>query len=110
MVLDLIDQAEQASGKPGARPDLSDNVRKVKAKTGTHFGGNAAQQALRRPRKDRPDLHAQVLAGSAALDAMARVIFKKSTRDGRWRWRSRTRSRSRGSGPIAMELRPWGAK
>ncbi len=51
--LDLIDQAEQ--GKQGARTDLVSNIHDVAARP----AGTTRQRALRKLRKDRPDLHAR---------------------------------------------------
>lgn len=62
--LDLLDQALQ--GRQGTRTDLLDNVQEVKAPT-----GNSESAALRRLRKDRPDLHAQVLNGELSAHAAA---------------------------------------
>ncbi len=55
-VLDLIDQA--VKGRQGERTDLLDNVQEV-APAPT---GNSHAAALRRLRKDRPDLHKKVIA------------------------------------------------
>jgi hypothetical protein len=54
--LDAIDRVTQ--GKQGARTDIVDNVHEVERPA-----GNSRDAALRRLRKDRPDLHAQVLSG-----------------------------------------------
>jgi hypothetical protein len=56
VTLDLLDQA--LAGRQGERTDLVDNVNEVSRPT-----GNTEAQALRRLRKDRPDLHARVLNG-----------------------------------------------
>jgi len=72
-VLDLIDQAEQ--GNQGKRTDLVDNVNEVARPT-----GNARQHALRKLRKDRPDLHAQVLAEKLSPHAaMVKAGYRKKT-------------------------------
>lgn len=57
--LDLLDQALQ--GRVGAH---SNNVTRTPK-------GNSADAALRRLRKDRPDLHAEVLAGALTAHAAA---------------------------------------
>ncbi len=62
--LDLITKAEQ--GQQGRRSDLVYNVQEVKAPT-----GNTPEAALRRLRKDRPDLHARVIAGELSPHAAA---------------------------------------
>jgi hypothetical protein len=58
-VLDLIDQAEQGKhgGDHTSAESKFDNVNVALRPT-----GNARQHALRKLRKDRPDIHAQVLA------------------------------------------------
>jgi hypothetical protein len=56
---DLIDQATR--GRQGERVDLVDNVNEVT--TTIRPDGNAKDAALRRLRKDRPDLHEHVIAG-----------------------------------------------
>lgn len=62
--LDAIDRA--TAGRQGERTDLVDNIHEVQRPSGT---GSAA--ALRRLRKDRPDLHARVLAGELSPNAAA---------------------------------------
>jgi hypothetical protein len=74
--LDLLDQT--LTGKQGNRSDLFDflhNVQEVKTCNKVDVShdiqgnvelaptGNSAARALRRLRKDRPDLHARILAG-----------------------------------------------
>lgn len=59
VVLDLLDQALQ--GKVGAH---SNNVTRTPK-------GNSSDAALRRLRKDRPDLHAEVLHGNLSAHAAA---------------------------------------
>ncbi len=54
--LDAIDRA--TAGRQGARTDLVDNVHEA-----TRPDGNSSTAAIRRLRKDRPDLHARVLTG-----------------------------------------------
>src|SRR5262249_33543984 len=59
--LDVLDQALQEGGRQGERTDLLDNAQEVvqpPAPTGT-----SRDRALRRLRKDAPELHADVLAG-----------------------------------------------
>jgi len=55
--LDAIDQA--TTGRQGERTDLHDNIREVKDETSY---GTSNTYALRKLRKDRPDLHERVLA------------------------------------------------
>jgi len=59
---DLLDQALQ--GKQGRRSDLVSNSNEVARPVGT-----TRDQALRRLRKDAPELHAQVLAGELSPHA-----------------------------------------
>ena len=64
--------------KPGRRTDLlynkENDVRGVKNKK----DGNAAEYALRRLRKDRPDIHARVLTGEITANAgMIKLGFRK---------------------------------
>ena len=59
VALDLIDKAEKSAARQGARTDIYNNVQEVSSAP----VGNSAQAAIRRLRKDRPDLHARVLAG-----------------------------------------------
>ncbi len=63
-VVGLLDKA--LALRPGARTDLSHNVREVDPRQ-----GNSAEQALRRLRKDRPDLHERVLARELSAHAAA---------------------------------------
>ena len=63
----LIDQA--TAGRQGERADLVDNVHEVN--TVERPSGNSPEAALRRLRKDRPDLHAQVLARELSPHAAA---------------------------------------
>lgn len=63
--LDAIDRA--TVGRQGERTDLFNNVQEVKAPV-----GNSNQAAIRRLRKARPDLHAQVLAGEKSPHAAMR--------------------------------------
>ncbi|MFD6360166.1 hypothetical protein ACFWFX_09965, partial [Streptomyces roseolus] len=69
--LDLLDQA--LAGKPGERTDLVDNMHEVARPSGT-----SKEAGLRRLRKDRPDLHADVLAGRLSThSAMVKAGFRK---------------------------------
>ncbi len=56
--LDLIDAAVKESERQGKRANLIDNINKVPIPDGT-----SRAAALRRLRKDRPDLHVQVIGG-----------------------------------------------
>lgn len=70
-VLDLIDQALQ---NPAGIHAVS-NIHSIPRPSGT-----TEQRALRKLRKDRPDLHAQVLAGEAsAHGAMVAAGFRPKT-------------------------------
>ena len=64
--LDLLDRASQ--GRQGERTDLLNNVKEVPG----YPAGNRSDTALRRLRKDRPDLHAEVLAGALSPRGWAR--------------------------------------
>lgn len=57
--VDLLDQALKDGARPGARTDLVDNINEVAATP----RGTSKAYALRRLRKDAPELHADVLAG-----------------------------------------------
>lgn len=71
--LDLLDQA--LAGRQGERTDLLDISKEVKAPTGT-----TQAAALRRLRKDKPELHADVLAGRlSAHAAMVQAGFRPKT-------------------------------
>lgn len=73
--LDRLDQALKQGSRPGARTDLFDNVQEVKAPD-----GNSESAALRRLRKDAPDLHGDVLAGRlSAHAAMVKAGFRPRT-------------------------------
>lgn len=70
-VLDAIDRVTQ---RPVGNPHVIGNNVNDKPE------GNTRQQALRRLRKDRPDLHAQVLAGTvSAHRAMVQAGFRPKT-------------------------------
>lgn len=58
--LDLLDRANES--RQGERSDFFDNIQEVRGEVGAPTG-TSPEAALRRLRKDRPDLHAQVLAG-----------------------------------------------
>lgn len=71
--VDLLDQALQ--GKSGTRTDLGNNVPEV-----ARPEGNTKEKALRRLRKDAPELHADVLAGNlTAHAAMVKAGFRRPT-------------------------------
>lgn len=70
--LDLIDRV--TVGRQGERTDLVDNVNDVEERP----TGNTREAALRRLRKDRPDLHAQVIERKlSAHAAMVEAGFRK---------------------------------
>lgn len=74
--LDLLDQV--TAGRQGERTDLFDNIQKVKSEESPT--GTSAARALRKLRKDRPDLHAEVLAGEKSPHgAMVEAGFRKKT-------------------------------
>jgi hypothetical protein len=75
--IEAHDQQNKAASVQGQRTDLFDNkrfgVQEVRAPT-----GNAAAAALRRLRKDRPDIHERVLAGELTANAgMIEAGFRK---------------------------------
>jgi hypothetical protein len=73
-LLDLIEQAIES--RQGERTDLHDNIMKVDGKE----QGTSAEYALRRLRKDRPDLHQRVTAGELSPNkAMIEAGFRKRT-------------------------------
>jgi hypothetical protein len=74
VLLDWLDKA--TAGRQGERTDLFDNIKDVsKAPTGT-----SQQQALRKLRKDRPDLHERVLSrGISAHAAMVEAGYRPKT-------------------------------
>jgi hypothetical protein len=61
-LVDLLDR--ELAGRSGTRTDLVDNINEVGRPDGT-----SRQQALRRLRKDAPELHADVLAGRLSAHA-----------------------------------------
>lgn len=65
--MDLIDQA--TAGRQGKRTDLVDNIHEVPLVE--RPAGTSPEAALRRLRKDRPDLHSQVLKGELSAHAAA---------------------------------------
>lgn len=72
---DVLDAQLQKEGHPGERTDLGNNVPEVKRPE-----GNTEAKALRRLRKDRPDLHAQVIAGRVSANwAMVEARFRPRT-------------------------------
>lgn len=73
--LDAIDRA--TTSRQGARSDLVHNVNEVRPT------GNSAPAALRRLRKDKPDLHAQVLAGNHVEGRAAVLSPNEFTQAGR---------------------------
>lgn len=73
--LDLIQQAVQSCPQQGRRTDFVDIINEVERPTGT-----SAEQALRRLRKDAPELHAKVIAGELKPHAaMVEAGFRKRT-------------------------------
>lgn len=74
-LLDKIDKVIKQAERPGERTDLVYNVHDVKSERPS---GNSAQTAIRRLRKHRPDLHAQVLRGHLTPHgAMVEAGFRK---------------------------------
>jgi len=74
--MDLIDRA--TAGRQGERTDLVSNRNEVES--GHRPVGTMAQAAVRRLRKDRPDLHAAVLAGTKSPHgAMVEAGFRRKT-------------------------------
>lgn len=75
VVLQLLDDA--LAQPAGERTDLSNNRREVKRGQGT-----SKEQALRRLRKDRPDLHGRVLDGELSPHrAMVEAGFRPRTQN-----------------------------
>ena len=74
--LDLLDQAlQQKPGDWSTKDSILYNIQDSKAPSGT-----SETAALRRLRKDRPDLHAEVLAGNlTAHAAMVQANFRPRT-------------------------------
>ena len=73
--LDLLDQALEDGEKQGERTDLVNNVNEVKRPQ-----GNSGARALRKLRRDAPELHAEVLAGNLSRHAaMVRAGFRPKT-------------------------------
>ncbi|MFJ8755498.1 hypothetical protein [Streptomyces cyaneofuscatus] len=74
---DLFDRALQDTQVPGERTDLLDNVQQVRTKAPS---GNRQEAALRRLRKDAPELHARVMNGElSAHAAMVQAGFRAKT-------------------------------
>lgn len=74
-MLDALDRV--TAGRQGERTDIHNNVMKVEDKR----QGNDASYALRRLRKDRPDLHARVLARELSPHkAMVEAGFRRQTK------------------------------
>jgi len=72
--LDMLDQA-LSEKRQGTRTDLVDNVNEVQRPTGT-----SETHALRKLRKDAPELHKAVLEGNlSAHAAMVQAGFRKRT-------------------------------
>lgn len=72
--LNLLDQA--MAGRQGERRDLLDNIQEVELEAAP--SGTSREAGLRRLRKDRPDLHAEVLAGRLSTHAaMLNAGFRK---------------------------------
>lgn len=72
VALDLLDSA--LAGHQGQRTDLVDNINEVRP------DGTSREQALRRLRKDAPELHSDVLAGRlTAHGAMVKAGFRRKT-------------------------------
>jgi hypothetical protein len=78
IALDMIDEAVQ--GKHGG-DRKSDNIKPDNVRLDTKYNyGNDRSSALRRLRKDRPDLHAKVLAGKLSPHAaMVKAGFRPKT-------------------------------
>jgi hypothetical protein len=73
VALDLFDSATR--GQQGRRTDLLDNMQEVGSSAPT---GTSREAGLRRLRKDRPDLHAEVLAGALTTHAaMIKAGFRR---------------------------------
>jgi hypothetical protein len=71
-----IEAKDQANLRPAGRPENVDNKNSVV--NNYRPTGNAAAAALRRLRKDRPDIHARVLAGELSPHAgMIEAGFRK---------------------------------
>lgn len=72
---EALDALDRATQRPSSRPPRTDNNINTSRPVGT-----AVAQALRRLRKDRPDLHARVLAGElTAHAAMLEAGFRRKT-------------------------------
>jgi hypothetical protein len=74
---DLTKALKREPGRPKGQTGTTDNVSNSRP-VGTH--GNSKEQALRRLRTQRPDLHARVLAGELSPHAAAiEAGFRKKT-------------------------------
>lgn len=75
--LDLLDRAVKAGSRQGERTDIVNNVNDV---TVTRPQGNSRERALRKLRKDAPELHAEVIAGRLSTHAaMVKAGFRPKT-------------------------------
>lgn len=75
VTLDLLDQALKEGSRQGKRTDIGNNVPEVRRPE-----GNTQAKAIRRLRKDAPELHADVLAGRiSAHAAMVQAGFRPKT-------------------------------
>lgn len=75
--LNAVDMALQDTARPGERTDLFNNRKEVAEAAPV---GTTKQAAIRRLRKDRPDLHARVLAGEVSPHAaMIEAGFRRPT-------------------------------
>lgn len=74
---DALDAIDRAMKRPNHRPEKTvDNVHSSEERP----TGNTEQAAIRRLRKDRPDLHKKVIAGKmSAHAAMVEAGFRKRT-------------------------------
>lgn len=80
--LDAIDRAEQAASHQGERTDIVSIRNEVEVSGDDERPvGTTRQYALRRLRKDRPDLHEQVVKGAVSPHAaMVQAGFRRKTR------------------------------
>ena len=79
VTVDLLDQALQRAVGSNQHTEPVDNVH-----TQERPSGNEASRALRRLRKDRPDLHARVLAGELSPHAAMREAGRGACSRGRF--------------------------
>lgn len=74
VTLDLLDQILKEGSRQGERTDIVDNIHEVRP------AGTSQNAAIRRLRKDAPELHADVLAGRiSAHGAMVKAGFRPKT-------------------------------